>query len=162
MLETYPMNSQRILFLFLLPLTVSCAPPSAVTQDQPERRSIEVALRAPRTEAFNRTMAAFVREGLVVGQGDASSGIVVSTPQISGGMFRLAIVYRANILAVGDTASSVILSGGYTSKDVDQLASATSGLQVISDEKPLTSKMGKTLGKGWTLLEQIAAKLEKP
>ena len=145
------MNAVRTLAALLF--LAACA----TTQQQganPERRSIEVSLSVPPPEAFKRTMTAFVHEGLVVGQADAASGIIISVPKVSGGMFKLATVYRANILSSGDTASTVILSGGWTSKDADQFAGSLSGHTVVTDEKPLGSGMG-----AWKILEQVATTL---
>ena len=77
-------------------------------------------------------------------------------------MMKMAAVYRANILSIGDTASKIILSGGYTSKDADRFAgimASPTGQSVLQDEKPLTSAMRRTLGDAWQVLERVAAAL---
>lgn len=157
------MKVPRPIVSLLLLLTAGCASASSA-QREPERRSLEVSLAVPTSVAFNKVRASFVREGLVVAQADRDAGILVTVPRVSGGMITVATVYRANILSAGDSASSVILSGGYTSKDVDRLAGAVSGASqpVLSDEKPLTSKMNRTLGEAWKLLERIAGELQPP
>lgn len=152
------MSFARIFFLALL------CPVTAIAQATPERQSIDVFVRASKATAFNNAMAAFVAERLVVDRADASSGVIVTVPKVSGGMLKIATVYRANILSVGDTAARVILSGGYTSKDVERLAGSISGSPPASlpDEKPLTSKMRRTLGEAWDVLARIATSLSGP
>lgn len=154
--EPRVMNSVRVIcFALLCPVALSA-------QAEPERQSIEISLRIAKADAFNNAMAAFVAEGLVVDRADITSGIIVTVPKISGGMLKIAAVYRANILSVGDTASRVILSGGYTSKDVERLAGTVAGTvpTQLPDEKPLTSKMRRTLGDAWSVIARIAASLE--
>jgi hypothetical protein len=143
-----------------------CLLPAVVTAQSPtERLTIEVSLVAARTEAFNRTMSAMIAEGLVVGHADATSGIIVTVPKLSGGLLSIATIYRANILSIDDTASKVILSGGYTSKDAERLAGLLanpSGQAVLQDEKPLTSNMKRTFGDAWKVLERVGARLNMP
>lgn len=144
-----------------------CLPPAAfvTVQAQTERLTIEVSLVAARNEAFNRTMAAMIAEGLVVGHADAASGIIVTVPRLSGALLSIATIYRANVLSIDDTASKVILSGGYTSKDAERLAGLLanpSGQAVLQDEKPLTSNMKRTLGDAWKVIERVGAKLNMP
>ena len=99
-------------------------------------------------------MAAFIGEGLVVGDANVEAGILVSAPLITTNSFlslKVAFVYRANILQSGDSTSIVVLSGSYSSKDVDRLAGEISGMwqPMLSDPEPLSSKMTKNNGKGW-------------
>jgi hypothetical protein len=73
----------------------------------------------------------------------------------------MATVYRANILGGGAGASTVVLSGGFTSKDIDRLAGEVSGSRqpVLSDERPLSSNMVRTGGEAWKVLEHVARRL---
>lgn len=142
-------------FLRIVPALLLLTACASAQQRADERWSIEVPLGVRPPEAFKQTMTAFIASGLVVAQADAASGIISSVPKVSGGLFTLATTYRANILATSDSASRVILSGGWTSKDVDQFASSLSRSRVATDEKPLGSGMG-----AWKLLEHIAGTLD--
>jgi hypothetical protein len=92
---------------------------------------------------------------------ETPAGIVVSVPKVTGGMLKMATVYRANILGGGAGASTVVLSGGFTSKDIDRLAGEVSGSRqpVLRDERPLSSNMVRTGGEAWKVLEHVARRL---
>lgn len=145
------MNPLRTFLVLVLLL-----PSTAYAQNQPDRSSIKVLLSIPDTEAFNRTMTAFVGEGLVVGRAFTSAAtrfiesepkITTSVPMPNEGMFEVRTKYLATIRAVGDTGSEVILRGEWTSSDRDYGSLSSTGRpRGVSVE-------------GWKVLEKIATAL---
>lgn len=136
---------------------VSC---TAITHPPtPESARVEVSLEVSKTDAYERTVAAFVDEDLTVATGSPEGGFVVSTPdEISVVGVVMLITYRATIVAEG-TTSRVILSG--TLRNTQAAAFATVAGTADPGEQPLHSEMKGRFGEAWQRLERIAARLSR-
>jgi hypothetical protein len=124
-------------------------------QGELERSAIHVALHAPASAAFEQTMAAFVRAGLVAVDGNAAAGTITSLPVVRHqGIFLLELVYRANVVATGDSAALVVLSGTYVARDAAG--------RLTPDERPITSHPHGPVAhaQAWGIIEQIAEALQ--
>ena len=127
-----------------------------------ERAAITVTLAGTPRQAFEKAKAALVAEGLSLAQAEADGGLLVSVPVTIDGYMRAEFVYRATILAAGDSGR-VVLSGAYRNADAGAFTKAMSGVRMEDAGKPLTSRArpGSPLGKAWARLEKLAAYLEK-
>jgi hypothetical protein len=146
---------------FRFPLSIlalaACAP--IAKAPTPESTRIEIRLPLPKDQAYDRTFHSFVAEGLNIDYASAGGGTLVSVPlsidAVRSGVsepilepYSRKIIYRALVLAQGDTAT-VVLSG--TVRD------ATFG--AMQKEEPLHSQMKGILHDAWHRLERVAARL---
>ena len=137
---------------------VSCVALAEVTgsaQGELERSAIQVTLHAPASAAFEQTMAAFVRAGLVAVDGNAAAGTITSLPvERHQGIFLLELVYRASVVPTGDSAALVVLSGTYVARDAAG--------RLTPEERPITSHPHGPVAhaQAWGIIEQIAGALQ--
>src|SRR5229473_1720240 len=91
--------------------------PGLAAQDESERTSIQVRIPLSKRVAFDRSMRAFLQENLVVADGNADVGMITSAPVTTKtglfGSVQYTITIRASVLADGDSAATVVLSGTY-------------------------------------------------
>ena len=154
------MQKQIIRGALLGALLTACAGQSQVDPAEPVRSAVTVTLAANQSQAFERTKAAFVAEGLSLAQADPAGGLVVSTPVIPepGAMFRGEYQYRAVILAQGDS-SRVVLTATGRSADQGAATQAMSGVRSEGTAQPLTSacRPNSQCGRAWARVEKLAA-----
>ncbi|HEV8263738.1 MAG TPA: hypothetical protein VGQ06_02225 [Gemmatimonadales bacterium] len=116
-----------------------------------------------KTDAYNRTVVAFIADGLVIGEGSSQdAGLVVSVPWVwnPGSTSRGELIYRANIVAA-DSGSRVLLSGTLRAIDSEGISQRVSGSRTgqMSTAEPITSKWRSKNAKhqyGWDRLERLA------
>ncbi len=134
---------------------VAFAAVAAIAQGEIERSVIQVTLHAPARAAFEQTMAAFVRAGLVAVEGNAAAGTITSLPVVRHqGIMRVELVYRATIVPTGDSAAVVELSGTYVARDAAG--------RLTPEERPITSHPRGPIAhaQAWDVIEQIAGALQ--
>src|SRR5713226_6462290 len=145
-------------FLASLSILILAACAHITKPPPPESARIQVRLPLPKDQAYDRTVNSFLAEGLKIAS--AGGGALMSVP-LSIGASRLRvsepilepysrkIIYRAIVLAQGDTAT-VVLSGG--------VRNATFAA-IEPKEEPLHSQMKGILHDAWHRLERVAARL---
>jgi len=122
----------------------------------PEAAQIKISLSVSRADAYQRTVAAFVAEGLNVSSGSAEGGTITTVPVDAAQM--VPATYRATIVTI-DSQTVVVLSGNIRNNSGALMAQAMTGLKPDAPEFPLHSAMKGDLGKAWQRLERVAARL---
>ena len=131
--------------------TTISAPPT------PESARILVQLSVARTAAYDKTVAAFVAEGLNIANG-STEGTLASVPiDIAN---QVPATYRAAFIGT-DSGTTVVLSGSIKNENGAVMAQAMTGLKSEAREFQLHSAMTGQLGEAWARLERIAARLRE-
>lgn len=136
------------ILLVVAACTSVSAPPS------PESARIIIALPGTRAQAYDRTAAAFVAEGLNIADGSATnlSSVPIDVAD------QVPATYRAAFIGT-DSGTDVVLSGSIKNENGALMAQAMTGLKTDAPDFPLHSAMTGTLGAAWARLERIAARL---
>lgn len=142
------------LLCFVAGLVLGCG--SIPPPPSPESAQIKVQLSGSRTAVYQRTIAAFVDEGLNIAQGSAEGGVITTVPVDEDNP----TTYRAALIST-DSATVVVLSGSIENKSGALFAQALTGLQTDALTFPLHSAMTGDLGKLWERLERVAARLRE-
>jgi hypothetical protein len=132
-------------------LTVIAACAHITRPPTPESARIEVKLPVSKSQAYDRTVQAFVAEGVNIAAGSAEGGTITSVPLPMGSSMGKSI-YRAVIIARGDSAT-VVLSGGVR----NEMFGAMFGTE--PNEEPLHIQMKGILHDAWHRLERVAQRL---
>lgn len=132
--------------------SIGLATPSFSAAQDAER--LEVIVHAPKAVTFERVLAAWTAEGLLVEQANADAGTLQSPLVKRGGvLLSFRSRHRAVVLSMGDS-SKVVFSGGFIS---DSFRDPSMG---EGKETPLSSGMKRDLGKEWQRLKRLAAALD--
>lgn len=136
-------------------VAVSCttipAPPT------PESARILIQLRVARTAAYDKTVGAFVAEGLNIASG-STDGTLASVPiDIAN---QVPATYRAAFIGT-DSGTTVVLSGSIKNESGALMAQAMTGLKSDAPEFQLHNAMTGKLGDAWARLERIAERLRQ-
>lgn len=124
----------------------------------PESAQIKVSVLGSRMVAYQRTVAAFVEEGLNIAQGSGDGGVITTVPIDE--MEMTPTTYRAALIST-DSTTVVIFSGSIENRAGAFMAQAITGLHPDAPTFPLHSAMTGDLGKAWQRLERVAARLRQ-
>lgn len=115
---------------------------------KPKVDHIDLSIPVPIAIAFAKVTSAFIDHDLLPTKTDQLNGLIESGPtRHKYGLGARFVTYRANLLALGDTATRVILSGGHSFAGYQGITES------MEPQEPLTNR---TCCKAWDLLKLVA------